>query len=937
MKACRTAFLAVTLVAGLVLPGFEQTAHAAATSWSSAASMPTARAGIASATVNGSIYVLGGYSSSVSVPLTRVERYSPTTNTWTTVASMPTARSFLATASVGGRLYAIGGRTADGYSGVVEVYSPATNSWATVASMPTARAGLAAVAASSGRIYAVGGYTSSGILRSVEVYNPTTNTWSGATQLPFALADMAATLGADGRIDIVGGRTSVGAVATVEAYNPATGSWQLLAHMLAPRTSPAAVTTADGRILAIGGTTSALSPLYTNSVEVYVPATDTWSAAPPLLAPRAELAASTVSGVVYAFGGRGVGASFLNSTEMYGAAVVTPAPNPPVNLQVVPANHQLSVSWTAPSVPPGYLPISDYVVDVYVGSTLVAHQIHVTATSITIQGLTNGTLYTVYVYSVDTSGAVSRAAVVSGTPVVPATVPAAPLTPIVTGALTSVTVTWTAPNNGGSPITGYTVSAYSTGASPVQTVTVPPTVTTFQFVTLPPGTYTFTVVATNAIGTGPASARSASVVIAGVPGAARNLTVTSGDASAVVRWDPPASDGGSAVTGYIVSASDGVHAAITFATASTSVAVTGLTNGVTYTVTVQAVNAVGKGPAITGLATPRNLAPALTVPGAQQVAYSDPLSFTVSASGPEPGDHLVLSASGLPSGLTFVDGGNGTGTLSGAVQAPAGTYPVVFTVNDGHNPAVSQTVTITVTPETANINPAANTPLVVKVDSSGKLNSLKITAMIDQQADGSLGSLAQVGSVAVTLHSMSSSTTITHVVNGSVFGTSVVAKATFKNVPPNMYQVTAEVANPYYAGTGSTALAVIKPGRAVTIKASGNVVSNEAPAVFQVSAGKSKTGTSKGNTVYVEHHAAGDVTVNGSVKAIVTRGSRAYVLARGSMNGTAGYVFVLSLNDHGSATITDQLGQWMVSPHYTVVPGCTFQSSNVASGDVIVR
>jgi N-acetylneuraminic acid mutarotase len=68
-----------------------------------------------------------------------VEAYDPVTNTWSTKASMPTARNGLRAEVLDGKLYAVGGHDGVSSLNVVEIYDPATNTWSTGDSMPTAR------------------------------------------------------------------------------------------------------------------------------------------------------------------------------------------------------------------------------------------------------------------------------------------------------------------------------------------------------------------------------------------------------------------------------------------------------------------------------------------------------------------------------------------------------------------------------------------------------------------------------------------------------------------------------------------------------------------------------------------------------------------------------------------------------------------------------
>jgi hypothetical protein len=95
-----------------------------------------------------------------------------------------------------------------------------------------------------------------------------------------------------------------------------------------------------------------------------------------------------------------------------------------------------------------------------------------------------------------------------------------------------------------------------------------------------------------------------------------------------------------------------------------------------------------------------NTQPTLTVPGAQSHNYHDALTFGISATDPDPGDTVALSAAGLPSGLSLTDNGDGTGTVSGTIAEAPGVYTATFSADDHHHlTVVTKTVQITVTQE----------------------------------------------------------------------------------------------------------------------------------------------------------------------------------------------------------------------------------------------
>ena len=165
------------------------------------------------------------------------------------------------------------------------------------------------------------------------------------------------------------------------------------------------------------------------------------------------------------------------------------------------------------------------------------------------------------------------------------TKPDAPTITTVTPGNQQVSVSFTQPANGGSAISSYTVTPSPSG-TPVTGAS-----NTLIVTGLTNGTaYTFTVTATNSVGTSSASSQSASVTPRTVPGAPTAVSAVAANRQATVSFTAPASTGGSAITGYTVTASPG---GATASGASSPLTVTGLTNGTAYTFTVKATNVAG--------------------------------------------------------------------------------------------------------------------------------------------------------------------------------------------------------------------------------------------------------------------------------------------------------------------------------------------------------
>jgi N-acetylneuraminic acid mutarotase len=289
---------------------------------------------------NGRVLAAGGRSQAPNplVNFNTAEVFDPITEQWTPTGSMRDFRwSHTATLLPDGRVLVAGGfggtpvgsgANAQPVIDTAEIYDPATGQWTRTGNLNVRRALHTAERLPDGRVLVVGGRTCNQpppatcnfmfVTNTAEIYDPATGQWTLAGSLSAPRHTTASVVLLDGRVLVPAGFQGTGVPSNGgDVYDPATGTWSPIARLNVARSRQGAMLLPDGRVFVAfgfqGGATA----------EIYNPATNAWTFAPPLAGSsgRFNFAYQTLpNGKVMIASGQIPATGLSRSTDIYNPA-----------------------------------------------------------------------------------------------------------------------------------------------------------------------------------------------------------------------------------------------------------------------------------------------------------------------------------------------------------------------------------------------------------------------------------------------------------------------------------------------------------------------------------------------------------------------------------------------------------------------------------------
>ena len=294
--------------------------------WVKQAAFPEPSEELVGATVNGKLYVFGGYETGAR-PKGAVYEYEPAKDTWSKKKNMIQPAHHMSIVEHGGKFYVMGGCVLPPQGTGVWApidnaweYDPVADTWKALAPMPSKRgAGVAGIV--NGKIYLIGGATHAPgeagvrfgvpqlVLGTVDEYDIANNQWRSRATMPTP-RNHAGVGVVNNKIYVVGGRVGAAFITmasntdVVEEYDPATDKWSALKARLPTARSGGASIVYRNRVIFAGGEMqdSRMMGAF-RAVEAYDPATNSWVNLPSMPFPRHGLAGALIGNRFHAVSG----------------------------------------------------------------------------------------------------------------------------------------------------------------------------------------------------------------------------------------------------------------------------------------------------------------------------------------------------------------------------------------------------------------------------------------------------------------------------------------------------------------------------------------------------------------------------------------------------------------------------------------------------------
>ncbi|CAM4465626.1 Kelch repeat-containing protein [Paenibacillus tarimensis] len=265
----------------------------ASSSWTVKSPLPQGLYFLATASVDGKVYAMGGYNASHPVPV--LYEYTPSTDKWVRKADMPEARAGLTATSYNGKIYVFGGSWGSTTNAKVFEYNPKTDTWTQKSTPPVHRNGAVAVTLNN-KIYLVGGGWNSTAYTNVDVYDPQTDSWTTEGKLNSTYGEGFGAAAAEGKIYIFG-RTQY------ESYDPSTKTAKIEGTMPKESVYHSAVSLNNKIYISGGQIITYTGGVATASVTMFDPTTNSFTEKESMNDTRFRHSTVATDNKIYAIGG----------------------------------------------------------------------------------------------------------------------------------------------------------------------------------------------------------------------------------------------------------------------------------------------------------------------------------------------------------------------------------------------------------------------------------------------------------------------------------------------------------------------------------------------------------------------------------------------------------------------------------------------------------